>query len=206
MTDAVTNALREAILQGVLRPGSWLREGDLAEALSVSRTPIREALKRLSDEGVTERIPNRGTVVASLSVEDILAIYEVRATLEGLAARLAARHQTPDMVAALRATNEKMRWAAASGADLSAINMLFHRRLREAAGSDYLARFLIQIENDVRRFGQTTLVAPGRDTEVIAEHESLIDAIENGEAERAEELAVAHIRKARAIRITQLVE
>ena len=82
-TDAVTEALREAILDGSLAPSTWLREDDLAQQLRVSRTPVREALRRLSDEQLTVRSAHRGSMVAPMSLDDILAVYAVREALEG---------------------------------------------------------------------------------------------------------------------------
>ena len=78
MTDAVTDALREAILSGLFAPPAWLREDELAHALDVSRTPVREALRRLTDEGLTQRVANRGTVVSPMTLDEILAVYVAR--------------------------------------------------------------------------------------------------------------------------------
>src|SRR5688500_8283606 len=85
-SDDVTSAVREAILDGTLPPSTWLREHDLAAALQVSRTPVREALMRLADEHLVERVANRGSVVRPMTLEEVLAVYMVRETLEGLAA------------------------------------------------------------------------------------------------------------------------
>ena len=82
-TDVITDVLREAILDGVLAPSTWLREDELASELSVSRTPVREALRRLSDERLAVRLVNRGTVVTSISLDDVVALFLVREQLEG---------------------------------------------------------------------------------------------------------------------------
>jgi len=89
--------LAGGILDGVLAPSTWLREDELASELSVSRTPVREALRRLSDERLAVRLTNRGTVVTSMSLDDVLALFLVREQLEGLAARLAAVRQPPGL-------------------------------------------------------------------------------------------------------------
>src|ERR1700753_2242511 len=92
-SDAVTNALREAILDGTIAESTWLREEDLARELSVSRTPVREALRRLSDERLTNRVANRGSIVAPMTLDEVLAVYVVRESLEGLAARTVAQRR-----------------------------------------------------------------------------------------------------------------
>src|SRR5690606_19028784 len=138
MTDAVTDALREAILSGVLAPPTWLREDELATALRVSRTPVREALRRLSDEGLTQRVPNRGTVVAPMTLDEILAVYAVRANLEGLAARTVAQRRPPGLIGDLRAVHRRMLDLAEAGAEpaeMASLNLEFHRLIREATGN-----------------------------------------------------------------------
>src|SRR5690606_20658249 len=104
----ITTAIREAVLQGVLPAGTWLREDDLAAALQVSRTPVREALRTLGDEGLLERTANRGSVVARMSFDELASVYAMRESLEGLAARSAAARTTPELVARLMLLHEKM--------------------------------------------------------------------------------------------------
>jgi DNA-binding GntR family transcriptional regulator len=206
-TESITDALREAILDGVMQPSAWLREDELAAAFKVSRTPVREALRRLADEGLAVKTANHGTVVAPLSLEDILALYVVRENLEGLTARLAASRPNQEVIGQLRAIGKQMQAAADAGdqARLSKINRDWHRALREGAGNTYLDRFLGQVEHAVRRLPKTTLAHPGRIDEVIAEHEQMVVAIEASDAETAERLARAHMRRAREIRIAVLL-
>ncbi|HET8600412.1 MAG TPA: GntR family transcriptional regulator [Segeticoccus sp.] len=206
-TEAITDALREAILDGLMPPSAWLREDELAAAFKVSRTPVREALRRLSDEGLAVKTTNHGTVVAPLSLEDILALYVVRENLEGLTARLAAGHPSVALVKSLDEIGTRME-EAAEAADvpaLSKLNLEWHRALRHGAGNTYLDRFLGQVEHAVRRLPKSTLNHPGRPCEVIQEHDGVVRAIEAGDAETAERLARAHMRRAREIRIAVLL-
>ena len=134
--EAVTDALREAILDGALRPAEWLREEDLADELKVSRTPVREALRRLADEGLAVKTAHQGTIVAAPTLDDVLALYVVRENLEGVAARLAAKHCTDDLVRRLAESQRRMAAAIAAGPNIAegeAENLIFHRRLRDAA-------------------------------------------------------------------------
>lgn len=206
-TDAITDVLREAILDGVLSPSSWLREDELATELSVSRTPVREALRRLADDHLVVRLANRGTIVAPMSIDDVLAVYLVREQLEGLAARLATLRQPPGLLTALLETHEKM---VAETPDhdvavLARLNLTFHRLLREASENPYLDRFLIQVEHAVRRFGRSTYESPERLQQTLAEHKAIIDAIASGDADTAAERATEHMRRARDARVRSIM-
>jgi len=200
-TDAVTDAIREAILDGVLAPSTWVREDLLAVAFGVSRTPVREALKRLADEQLTVRVPNKGTIVAPMTVEDVLAIYPVRQDLESLAARMTAQRQPPGIVTRLLAVQERMALAVAADdlASLVAVNLEFHRELREGSGNLYVERFLSHIEASVRRFGRSTYETPGRAEEALREHQSIIDAIARGDADLAAALAFRHMERTQEV-------
>lgn len=202
-TDAVTDALREAILDGALPPSMWLREDELATQLRVSRTPVREALRRLTDERLTVREMHRGTVVAPMTLDDILAVYAVRESLEGLAARMTALRRPPGTIEALTSVHSKMLDAAerSDAQALSQLNLNFHRILREASGNSYLDRFLTQVEHAVRRFGRSTYETPGRIEAALAEHSAIIEAVASGDAELAATHAAAHMQRARNVRI-----
>jgi DNA-binding GntR family transcriptional regulator len=206
-TDAVTDALREAILDGVLAPAAWLREDEIAGAFEVSRTPVREALRRLADEGLAVKTAHHGTVVAPLSLEDILALYVVREDLEGLAARLAAVRCPPGLVETLDEIGALMRQAAAEGdvTALARLNLDWHRALREAAANTYLGRFLGQVEHAVRRLPASTFAQHGRADEVLAEHDAIVRAIEARDGQQAEQAAKAHMHRAREIRLSVLL-
>lgn len=207
-TEAVSNALREAILDGALPPTTWLREDEIAAALEMSRTPVREALRRLADEGLADKTAHHGTVVAPMSLDDILALYVIRENLEGLASRLAAVRRDPELAASLREVQKEMEALAASGdaAALAKLNLVFHRLLREATGNQYLKRFLGQVEQAVRRLSPTTFTYPGRTEQACAEHLAIIEAIEAGDADAAEAAAKSHMRKARDIRFSTMLD
>ncbi len=205
-TEAVSDALREAILDGVLPPSTWLREDELAATFNVSRTPVREALRRLADEGLAVKTAHHGTVVAPLSMDDILALYVVREDLEGLAARLAAVRCPPETLARLRAVHAEMEDSAAreDAPSLVRQNLAFHRLIREAAGNSYLERFLTQVEHAVRRV-PSSFRRPGRPTGVVAEHAAVLAAIEARDGDAAERAARQHMHSAREVRLAALL-
>ena len=206
-TDAVTEALREAILDGALTPTTWLREDEIAGAFQVSRTPVREALRRLADEGLVIKTAHHGTSVAPLSLEDVLALYVVRENLEGLAARLAAVRCPPGLVEALDEVGARMKEAVADDdtTALYRLNIDWHRALREATGNSYLGRFLGQVEHAVRRLPSSTFAHRGRGDEVLAEHDAVVRAIEERDGDTAERSAKAHMRRAREIRLSVML-
>lgn len=207
-TEAVTDALREAILDGVLKPAEWLREGELADELRVSRTPVREALRRLADEGLAVKTAHQGTIVAAPTLDDVLALYIVRENLEGVAARLAAKHRTDDLVDRLAESQRRMAAAIADSnvPECEAENLNFHRILRDAATNPYLDRFLTQVEHAVRRLPMTTFAAPGRPALVLAEHQEILDRIRDGDGATAESAARKHMQAARNMRISMMID
>jgi DNA-binding GntR family transcriptional regulator len=200
-TEAATDALREAILTGYLKPGAWLREDEVATELRVSRTPVREAFRRLADEGLLVKTTHQGTVVAPISLEDILALYAVREHLEGASAKFAAQHRTPQLVAELEAVHRKMGEAADDPPTMAAYNRAFHRIIYAAAQNPFLDRFMRQIEHAVRRLPTTTFLAPGRPDSVLEEHQAIIEGIAAGDQDLAMEAAMAHMRAARNVRV-----
>lgn len=205
-TEAVTYALREAILDGAIDASSWLREDELAAVYQVSRTPVREALRLLADEGLVVKTANHGAVVAQMSVEDVVALYVVREDLEGLAARLAAARRPADLVDRLEAINEQLVKDAENG-DLTTLirrNLEFHRTIRLATGNSYLDKFLGQVEHAVRRLRSSTLAQPERRQLALDEHRAIIEAIRRGDRDAAATAAQTHIRNARASRIADL--
>lgn len=202
-TDATTDALREAILTGFLKPGAWLREDDVAAELRVSRTPVREALRMLADEGLVVKTTHQGTVVSGLSLDDIIALYAVREHLEGATARFAAQNRTAALVSRLEELHQRMTAAADAGEPeaIALENRDFHRLLVAAAKNPFLDRFMQQIENAVRRLPTTTYFAPDRPRTGLQEHQAIIEAVAAGDQELAMQAAMQHMRAARDVRL-----
>lgn len=207
MPEAVATALREAILDGALTPGTWLREAEVAREMNVSRTPVRDAFRILAAEGLVSINANQGAVVAAMTTEDVVELYVMRETLEMLAAKLAARRGAQQCLEAFADLIPKMKEVGAAGRhqELSKLNFDFHTIVLEAAGNRYLNRALSQIQNAARRFPDPTLGLPGRVEESIGEHVALADAISNGDAETAERLAGDHMRHLAELRIRMLL-
>lgn len=201
--DRISLAVKAAILDGFLAPGYRLRESDLATDFGVSRTPVREALNQLCMEGLVELTPNQGATVTRLSTEDILAIYLVRESLEGLAARLCTVRATPQDYKVLQSLVNEI---AHDTSELTQNNLRFHAEIRRVANNPYLNRFLSQIEHAVLCFGRTTFSVPGRREASFAEHSAIVEAIVAGDILLAEQRAAAHVRSARQVRVSMLLE
>lgn len=207
MPEAVASALREAILDGALTPGTWLREAEVAREMNVSRTPVRDAFRILAAEGLVSINANQGAVVTQMTAEDVVELYVMRETLEMLAAKLAARRGAQQCLEAFADLIPKMREIGEQGRiqELSKLNFDFHAVILAAAGNRYLDRALTQIQNAARRFPDPTLGLPGRVEESIGEHVTLADAISTGDAETAERLAGEHMRHLAELRIRMLL-
>jgi DNA-binding GntR family transcriptional regulator len=207
MPEAVAGALRQAILDGALAPGSWLREAEVARELKVSRTPVRDAFRILATEGLLNINTNQGAVVSPMTTEDVIELYVMREVLEGLASRLAARRAARRCLDEFAVLIPEMKRVGAAGdfSGLSGLNFKFHEIVRDAAGNRYLDRSLAQIQNAARRFPDPTLGLPGRVKESIEEHVALADAISRGDAPAAEQLAVDHMRHLSELRIQMLL-
>jgi DNA-binding GntR family transcriptional regulator len=208
MPDAVADALREAILDGVLKAGTWLREAEVSRELEVSRTPVRDAFRILAAEGLVNINANQGAVVSHLTSDDILELYVVREALEALAARLAARRAPERCRERFAALIPQMRLVARDKdvAGLLQLNFEFHTIIREASGNRYLQRSLSQLWNAARRFPDPTLKLPGRIAESLREHLAIAEAISKGDVEAAERLSSQHMRHLSELRISMLLE
>jgi len=199
--DAVYEALRRSILDGELAPGQRLRSDALANELAVSRTPVREALRKLEAEGLVQAARS-GLVVRALSEEDLHEIFYVREALEGMAARLAAENATRADIEELEALVEDMEAVAARGdiATLRGLTGEFHALVCRASRNRRLIEALAALLDQVRQVRSSTLYMEGRPADAVAEHRGLVQAIAQRDAERAETLARAHRRKTLALR------
>lgn len=192
--------LKQAIIEGELEPGEQLVEMALAEWCQVSRTPIREALSRLEQDGLVEH-SDRGLVVRRRSAEEILDIYETRIVLEATAARMAAERRTDYDVRVLRRLIEHSRQVTADDDSKVDLNRQFHRAVWHASHNESLRDLLERLDPHLARYPATTLSYPGRWEEAKSEHIATVDAIEARDAARAYDITLAHFSKARDIRL-----
>ena len=195
VVDHVYTALRERILSGDLPRASKLRQVSLADEMGVSRTPLREALRRLAAEGLVDFSPNRGATVSELDFGDMRHAWAARVALEPGAARLAAERRDPDGVVAMREAIADQRSADGERGQSFSANRAFHLALAAASGNPHLTRFAEMLW--VPRIGVPIYAAqaaePAGPSAWADEHERIADAIEGGDADAAERLTRAHI-------------
>lgn len=192
--DAYTLIL-EAIDNGVYRPGDRLVESELADRFGVSRTPVREALQRLETQSMLAR-DGRSLIVASLDHNQLAELYVVRAELEALAARLAAKHASPEEVRVLRDMVAEDRTILNDPEALSRANRRFHHQIHLASHNRYLVQQLDLVHRSMALLATTSLAAEGRGETALAEHAAIVEAIGAGDEEGAQAALRAHISKA----------
>lgn len=194
-----------AIDVGTYRPGDRLVESELADRFGVSRTPIREALQRLETQSLLAR-DGRSLVVASLDHNQMAELYVVRSELEGLAARLAARHATEEEVRLLREFVDEDRARVGDPAALSRTNRRFHRQVHLASHNRYLVQQLDLVYRSMALMTTTSLAAEGRSARALIEHQAVVDAISVGDADAAQKELKGHISKAYEARLRRDAE
>ncbi len=198
--------VKDAILSGRFEPGTRLVEQSLSKELGVSRSPLREALRRLEQEGLVRAAPRRGVSVVAPSVRDVDDVYAIRAALEGLAARLAAGRVDETAEVRLARILDRMERAIARGelklaasADAS-----FHAAILEYGGNGRLVDLSSGLADLVRRVRLAVLAQRGRAEAALAEHREILEALAHRDPARAERHMQSHIARARDIMLRLL--
>lgn len=193
LSDTVREQLRERIIEGVLTPGSQIAEEYWAVELSVSRTPVREAVRQLSEEGFVVCEPHRSARVADLTPVFAIEVLQIREALEGMAVREATPRMEPAVIKQLRAEFEALRVRIAQG-DLADVGDRIHGAILSACGNKRLERLMAVYRNHVTWIQQTCATIPGRLPRSFREHESILCAIESRDGEFAEAAMRSHLR------------
>ncbi|MEP4195010.1 MAG: GntR family transcriptional regulator [Aliishimia sp.] len=183
-----------AIETGIYQPGDRLREVEIAERLSLSRTPIRDALRRLEAEKIVEHRPRVGAVIRKLGQTEVVELYEMRLVLERTAAEMAAKHAAEAEVDELGALNDEIVTWGGEAARAAAINQQFHRAIYLAGRNRFLLEAARAMNNALLLLGPTTLADADRIATVVAQHSQILDAISAGDIEAAGAAAEAHLQ------------
>jgi DNA-binding GntR family transcriptional regulator len=202
MQNIVFETIKDEVLSGRLKPGDGLNTLSLSKRLQVSRTPIREALNRLASIGLVENEPHRGFFVKKLSVEEILEIYYIRATLSGACTRLAAMNITDDQIASLYTFCTEMETSLSEKNHTLMLdkNYFFHNVIFRAANSPRLESLVLQYYQMSEQYRALALELPGRYHEVCGEHRSIVDSLKKRNPSLAEKREREHqINTARRI-------
>ncbi len=208
LREVVAETLREAIVNGTLNPGERLMEIQLAEELGVSRTPVREAIRKLELEGFVVMIPRRGTYVADLSIKDINEVFEIRTALDVLAAGLAVERITEDELEQLeRLLVEIGELIETDDTDrIVEVDSQFHDVLYRASRNDRLVGIINNLREQFTRFRSISIQYPGRMVKSVEEHRRLVEAIASRDTELAQQIAREHMENSEQTLLQDLNE
>jgi DNA-binding GntR family transcriptional regulator len=196
--------LRDALKSGALKPGDRIMEVPIAEQLNVSRTPVRDAIRRLESEGLLEHAPRAGLVVATLDRRAVAELYEMREVLEGTSARLFTRHSSDMEVEHLIELVREEQRLQGNPEELAKHNHRFHMQIHLGAHNRYLEKALEAVNSSLWLLGKSQMLLPHRAKGALAEHMELAKAIQKRDADLAESLARKHVRSAQAERMRTL--
>lgn len=197
LREVVCETLRDAVRRGILQPGERLMEIQLAEDLGVSRTPVREAIRKLEMEGYVIMMPRRGTYVADLSIRDINEVFEIRTSLESLASGLAAERINEEELEKLQRLLVEIGAYIKSG-DMESIvrtDTEFHDLLYQASRNSRLVGIISNLREQLTRFRTTSMSFPGRLKATLEEHRKIVEAIAQGDEKAARKAAEHHMEK-----------
>ena len=192
----------EAIDSGTYRPGDRLVESDLADQFGMSRTPIREALQRLETQSLLAR-DGRSLIVASLDHNQMAELYAVRAELEGLAAKLAAKHASEEEKSVLQEMVDQDRLIIDDPNALSRANRRFHKQIHLASHNRFLVQQLDLLHRSMALMATTSLAVEGRGKDAMSERQAIVDAIVAGDGDAAFDALREHISIAFVTRLKQ---
>lgn len=199
LRELVYEELRNLILSGEIKPGTRMMEIELADSMGVSRTPIREAIRKLEKEGLVTIEPRKGAYVSTISMNDIVNILQIRGTLEGLAATLAATRIKEIELMKLKEASQAFDRAVEEGntKEMISNDTLFHHIIVEASGNDLLIKMVTDLQEIVLRFRYLYYKDFKRAEKMPPEHANILRAIETGSGEMARSAAEFHINSLR---------
>ena len=198
--DKILDSLRS----GDYQPGDRLREEEVSEALGISRTPVREALRKLESDGIIEHQPRIGAIIRGLSHAEVVELYEMRLILERAAAEMAAKHGTEAEFDNLEAMNDQIEAERDNPAFGASINQEFHKCLYLAARNRFLLETARALNNSLLLLGPTTFSNQARVDVVVKQHRNIIDALRAGDVEAAGAAIEAHLQTSLRYRLANL--
>ncbi len=198
LEEKIYSLLEEAILSGEYKRGEGLTEMSVCKKLGASRTPVRAAFHRLSEDGLIDIKPNRGAVVVGVTESDLIDTYKIRMRLEGLSSAMAAERMTAEQKAELRENVELAEFYLQKGntEKLKELDTSFHLMVYNASGNRLLSKILAELHRNIKSYRKMSLSVPGRLECSIKEHREILEAIESADKEKAEKLTSRHIEMA----------
>jgi DNA-binding GntR family transcriptional regulator len=197
LSKKVYRILKERIIKGDLAQGSKFLEAKIAKQLGISRTPVREAMRELAAEGFVKISPNQGAVINNISIEDVQEVLQIRAVLEGLAAKLAATKITKGKIKELESFNKNMEEFINKNDILDFIkeSEKFHELILDIYGNSRLIQIRKNLYDQIHRYRSISLNIPGRPKYALEEHKKITEALKQGDSAKADELSKIHIEK-----------
>jgi DNA-binding GntR family transcriptional regulator len=198
LRELVCEHIRQAIVDGTFSPGERLMEIQLAEDMGVSRTPVREAIRKLELEGFVVMIPRRGTYVANISIKDINDVYEIRTSLDVLAAGLAAERIEPEELQEMQRLLVEIGKAIEAGKlqDIIALDTEFHDVLYKASRNERLRNIISNLREQITGIRGISMKYPGRLLDTMEEHRVMVECIAARDPEKAQAAARIHLENA----------
>jgi len=199
LRERVFLQLEEDIINGKYSEGQKLTEGMLSNELKVSRTPVREAIRQLELEGLVETIPNKAIIVTGITRQDIEDIYEIRISIEGLAARRAARNASEEELEKLKEITDLQEFYTLRKdmKHLVKTDGEFHETIFRASGSKTLKNILSTFHHNLKKARSDSFGKPARAKAVLEEHKAIFEALEARDSIRAEHYMLIHVKNAR---------
>jgi len=181
LRDIVFKTLREAIVTGELKPGERLMEIKLANEMGVSRTPVREAIRKLEQEGLVRLTARKGAEVAPINAKDLKEVLEIRKALEGLACQMACQHATEEQIQDLSRINQDIEEAIGDGdiERIARLDALFHDRIGVYSSNTQLIMILSRLKEHIYRYRLEFIADTRNKRQIIEEHEKIIQDITN---------------------------
>ncbi len=205
--EATFQSLKSLLVEGKIAPGSKLNERELAESLNVSRTPIREAIRRLAADGLVELIANRGAIAVQLSIEDVMHTFDVIAELEGYSGELAAKNINDSTLSELEALQYEM-MASYARRDLSSyykLNLQIHRLINQAANNPVLATLFSQVNARIEALRFRSNQDGVKWEKAVEEHQEMLDALKARDSARMRKVMITHVTNKRDV-VVQLLK
>jgi len=195
--NIVYDSLKESILNGSLKPGERLMESKIADDLGVSRTPVREAIRKLEKEKYVKMVPRKGAYVEDLTKEDILEVIEIRVVLEGLAAELAAQNITDEMKEKMKENVRRFNLASVEvdREELIVLDEIFHNMIYVASGNKKLNEIVKELQDQFQRFRLSYFNEFDSYNRLTDSHNKLFNAIADGNSSEAKKYAIEHIEE-----------
>jgi len=188
LSEDIAESIKKAIIKGKFKPGEKISEGELAESMGTSRTPLREAFRKLENEGFIEIIPRKGAVVTEIFPEEASDLYQIKSVLEGLAAKLAVSKITEKDVDRLEKINEDLKGLI----DKNDIEMFYktHQRFHEVfvkvCGNHRLIQMVRNLNDHFKRYGIVSLTLPGQFENATRQHAEIVEAFRQGSETQVE--------------------